>query len=57
MKQWHTPRLTGEIMLKELAPWWLLGMSYIGEKSLIMVTREVRVMVSIVFSINWLVVG
>ena len=43
------PQVTGELILKASLP-----MGYIREKSLIMVTKGVRVLVKIVVSTDWL---
>lgn len=40
-------------MLEGLAPDGFQRMNHIGEKSLIMVTREIRVMVRVVVSTDW----
>lgn len=47
--------VTGEQLLKDLAPDGFQGMGYIGEKSLIMATKGVRVRV--VVSPVWLMLG
>ena len=51
------PGVTGELMLKGLAPQWLAGDGYTAEKPLIMVTKGVRVMVRVVVSTDWWVLG
>lgn len=53
LQKWSTSRVTGELVLKDLAPDDFQGMNYSRGKSLIMVTKEVRVM----FSTDWLALG
>ena len=45
------PGVTCELLLKDQAPWWLLGDGlHIGRKPLIMVTKGVRVMIRVMVS-------
>ena len=44
-------------MLKDLAPCGFQGMGYIGERSLIVLTKGFRVMVSVMVSTDWSSLG
>ena len=51
------PRVTGEPILKDLGPQSLPGVGLDREKSLIMVTKGVKVVVRVMFSTDWLMLG
>ena len=44
-------------MIKDLALWWLSGDGYIEEHSLLMVTKGVGVLVKVMVSTDWWVLG
>ena len=45
-RKWPSPRVTDELVLRDLAPAGVQGVGYVGERSLIVVTKGVRAMVS-----------